>query len=108
MGIGEIYRRLMAKCVMKVSEHLATNACGNFNLCAGLPAGIEGAVHAVRHQWDADKSLTPLHETLLQTQYKADCAAVWPGGPGHPQSRKDNTRGPLGHGAFWSDCSAIG
>ena len=47
VGIGEIYRRLWAKCVLKSVGTQATAACGNFNLCAGLQAGIEGAVHAV-------------------------------------------------------------
>jgi hypothetical protein len=38
----------MAKCLLEEIGHQATTACGNRNLCAGLPAGIEGAVHAVR------------------------------------------------------------
>jgi hypothetical protein len=44
VGIGEIYRRLFAKCVLEVCDSQATTACGNLNLCAGLPAGIEGAL----------------------------------------------------------------
>jgi len=51
VGIGEIWRRLMAKCVIAVAGSQATAACGNLNLCAGLPAGIEGAVHAVEEAW---------------------------------------------------------
>jgi hypothetical protein len=47
VGIGESYRRLMAKCLLEEIGHKATTACGNRNLCAGLPGGIEGAVHAV-------------------------------------------------------------
>ena len=48
VGIGSIFRRLMAKCVIKAIGRQATTVCGSLNLCAGLPAGIEGAVHAVR------------------------------------------------------------
>jgi hypothetical protein len=48
VGIGEVYRRLMAKCVLKAVGHQATDVAGNLNLCAGLPAGIEGAIHGVR------------------------------------------------------------
>jgi len=47
VGIGEVYRRLMAKCLLNVAGHKATVACGTSNLCAGLPAGIEGALHAM-------------------------------------------------------------
>jgi hypothetical protein len=47
-GIGEVYRRLMAKCVQKAVGHQATDAAGNLNLCAGLPARIKGAIHAVQ------------------------------------------------------------
>ncbi|KAL7519316.1 hypothetical protein ACHAWF_000226 [Thalassiosira exigua] len=36
LGIGEIWRRAMAKA-----------ACGSTQLCAGLEAGIEGAIHSV-------------------------------------------------------------
>ena len=58
VGIGEVYRRLWAKCLLKAIGSQATAACGNFNLCAGLQAGIEGAVHAVRGVF-ADPSLIP-------------------------------------------------
>jgi hypothetical protein len=53
VGIGEVYRRLMAKCLLEVVGHQATAAAGNLNLCAGLPAGIEGAIHAVRQSMAA-------------------------------------------------------
>lgn len=36
-----------------------TAACGNYNLCVGLPAGIKGAVHAIQQELD-DKELYPL------------------------------------------------
>ncbi|KAI2494156.1 hypothetical protein MHU86_20388 [Fragilaria crotonensis] len=58
VGIGEVYRRLWAKCLLKAIGSQATAACGNYNLCAGLQAGIEGAVHAVRDVF-ADPSLLP-------------------------------------------------
>jgi hypothetical protein len=48
VGIGEVYHRLMAKCLLKVVGHQVTDAAGNLNLCANLPAGIEGAIHTVR------------------------------------------------------------
>ena len=50
-GIGEIFRRLIAKCVLSGVGHQAMEACGNLNFCAGLPAGIEGAVHAMTTAW---------------------------------------------------------
>jgi len=57
VGIGEIYRRLMAKCVLAVTGKQATAACGNLNLCAGTPAGIEGAVHAMVDSWEEAERL---------------------------------------------------
>ena len=59
VGIGEIFRRLMAKCVVAEVGHQATLACGNDQLCAGLAASIEGAVHAMRTQWKATQEENP-------------------------------------------------
>jgi hypothetical protein len=50
VGIGEILRRLIAKMVVRAAGDQAKAACGNRQLCAGLEAGIEGAVHAVRRR----------------------------------------------------------
>jgi hypothetical protein len=58
VGIGEVYRRLWAKCLLKAIGSQATATCGNHNLCAGLQAGIEGAVHTVCAVF-ADRSLIP-------------------------------------------------
>ena len=39
VGIGEIFRRLIDKCVLAAVGHRAMEACGNLNLCAGWPSG---------------------------------------------------------------------
>ena len=46
--IGEIWRRILAKCVLKVAGAEAKDACGNAQLYTGLEAGIEGVVHTTR------------------------------------------------------------
>ena len=52
MGIGETWRRGLAKCVLLVGGCDAKESCGIDQLCAGLEAGIEGGIHAVEHMWD--------------------------------------------------------
>ena len=47
VGIGEIWRRAISKCALTVCGEDAKAACGSTNLCAGLEAGIEGALHSV-------------------------------------------------------------
>jgi len=51
VGIGKIYRRLMAKCILAMMGRQATTKCDNLNLCAGLQAGIKRAVHAMGNAW---------------------------------------------------------
>ena len=53
MGIGEVYSRLFAKCVLRQVGLEATAACSSLNLCSGLKAGIEGAIYALLSHWDA-------------------------------------------------------
>ena len=49
---GEIWMRLIGRCVLAAeARELARDACGNVQLCAGLPSGIEGNLHAVRAVW---------------------------------------------------------
>ena len=59
VGIGEIIRRFLAKLVISACGAEITAACGNHNLCAGLPAGIEGAVHAIQHELDGREVYPP-------------------------------------------------
>ena len=47
LGIGEIWRRAIAKCALVACGEDAKAACGSTQLCAGLEAGIEGALHSV-------------------------------------------------------------
>ena len=51
VGIGETWRRLLAKCLLRVSGQEAKAACGTEQLAGGVEVGIEGAIHAARLQW---------------------------------------------------------
>ena len=51
IGIGETWRRLLAKCLLRVTGQEAKAACGTEQLAGGVEAGIEGVIHAARLQW---------------------------------------------------------
>ena len=55
VGVGETWRRMMAKCLLKVAGPEAKAACGTTQLAEGLEAGIEGAIHAMRVLWEEHK-----------------------------------------------------
>jgi len=48
----EIWRRTLAKIILEVAGGAAKDACGTDQLCAGLEAGIEGGIHAMKLMWD--------------------------------------------------------
>jgi hypothetical protein len=57
VGIGEIWRRAIAKCTLKACGKDAKATCGSTQLCAGLEAGIEGAMHSVRTRAEKEESM---------------------------------------------------
>ena len=57
MAIGEIWQWCIAKGNLVGSRAEAKGACGSIQLCAGLEAGIEGALHAVRLRAETNGSM---------------------------------------------------
>ena len=49
IGVGEVLRRIVAKAILKVERQEVQEACGYIQKCAGLPEGIEVAVHPSRN-----------------------------------------------------------
>jgi hypothetical protein len=54
IGVGEVLRRIISKCVMKIVKPEVLEVSGSLQLCAGQPAGSEAAVHAMRNIFYAD------------------------------------------------------
>ena len=48
IGIGEMVRRIIGKCIMAVVKDDVRKAAGNLQVCAGQQAGGEAAIHAMR------------------------------------------------------------
>ena len=48
VGIGERWRRIFSNIVLKVLVPEATMACQDNQLCAGIKAVIDGAIHGVQ------------------------------------------------------------
>ena len=55
VGVGETWRLIMEKCLLRVAGPEAKAACGMAQLAGGLEAGIEGAIHAMGVLWDEHK-----------------------------------------------------
>ena len=56
IGVGEVVRRVVSKCVMKVVKPEVMEASGSLQLCAGQTSGTEAAIHAMRNIFDADET----------------------------------------------------
>ena len=56
IGVGEVIRRVIGKCVMKVTKQDVIEASGSLQVCAGLKSGSEAAVHAMHSIFEADET----------------------------------------------------
>ena len=56
IGIGEILRRIIGKCVMTVTKGDITESSGPLQTCAGHKAGIEAAIHAMAEIYNDDET----------------------------------------------------
>ena len=45
IGVGEVLRRIVGKCLMGVIKDDVMEAAGPLQTCTGLKAGIEAAIH---------------------------------------------------------------
>ena len=54
IGVGEVIRRIIAKCVTRVTKRDIIEASGSLQVCAGLKSGAEAAIHAMHGVFDAD------------------------------------------------------
>ena len=56
IGVGEVIRRIIGKCVTRVVKQDMINASGATQVCAGQKSGGEAAVHAMRSIFQADET----------------------------------------------------
>ena len=56
IGVGEVLRRIMGKCVTKVIKPDVIDASGSIQVCAGHKSGSEAAIHAMWEIFEHDNS----------------------------------------------------
>ena len=54
IGVGEVIRRIIVKCVTRVTKQDVINVSGSKQVCAGQKSGGEAAVYAMRNIFEAD------------------------------------------------------
>ena len=67
IGLGEVLRRIMGKCVTKVTKPEVIDASGSLQVCAGHKSGSEAAIHAMRELFEHDNSdaVTYIHTYFI-------------------------------------------
>jgi len=56
IGVGEVIRRFIGKCVTKVTKQDITEASGSLQVCAGCTSGSEAAIHGMHNIFEADNT----------------------------------------------------
>ena len=54
--MGEVIRRIVGRCVTRVTKQDVINACGAMQVCAGQKSGGEVGMHAMRNIFEADET----------------------------------------------------
>ena len=60
IGVGEVIRRIIGKCVSRVGKQDVIDACGATQVCAGHKSGSEAAIHAMHNIFKSDETDTAL------------------------------------------------
>ena len=71
VDVGETWRRLFSKCVLKVTGTKSTNACQDDQLQAELKEGIDRAIHSVKDIWYANSSTENLGFLLVNAKMRS-------------------------------------
>ena len=56
IGVGEVFRRIIAKCVIQITKPNILDATGSLQVSAGRKSGSEAAVHAMNSMFSADET----------------------------------------------------
>ena len=56
IGVGEVIRRLIGKCVSKIGKQDVIDASGATQVCAGHKSGSEAAIHAMHDIFESDET----------------------------------------------------
>ena len=56
IGVGEVIRRIIGKCVTRVAKQDVINASWAMQVCSGQKSGREAAIHAMRNIFEADET----------------------------------------------------
>ena len=56
IGVGEVLRRLLGKCIVHAFKDPIKETAGNLQTCAGFEAGAEAAIHAMKELYEEENS----------------------------------------------------
>ena len=56
IGVSEVIRRIIGKCVMNIAKKDVVEPSGSLQLCAGQNSGSEAAIHAMHAIFEADET----------------------------------------------------
>ena len=56
IGVGEVLRRLLGKCIVHAFKDTIKEATRNLQTCAGFEAGAEAAIHAMKELYEEENS----------------------------------------------------
>ena len=56
IGVGEVIRRLIGKCVSKIGKQDVIDASGATQVCAGHKSGSEAAIHAMHDIFESNET----------------------------------------------------
>ena len=88
IGIGEIFRRIIGKAVIKLLRSDIIEAAGPLQTCAGLKSGIEASIHSAKRLWadesteaiiqvDADNAFNRLNRKVALHNIKQICPTLY-------------------------------
>ena len=86
IGVGECHQRIEAKAMALATRKDVEDVCGAYQLCSGVKAGIEAAVHSMNALFNEEESeglllvdASNAFNSLSRPAMLWNCRVLWPG-----------------------------